>query len=292
MSEAGKRYDFVTFLTDYGLQDEFVAVCHGVIYSLAPHVRIIDICHEVPPFGVRAGALMLVRAVQYMPEAVHLAVVDPGVGTARKAIAVETERGFFVGPDNGLLSPAVQMMGGARRAVEISNEDLLLPRRGGLTFAGRDVFAPAAAALASGTPLDDLGPELPLESLVPMVVPLPRIERNRIDAEVLWIDRFGNCEINTSPEELASTGAEIGARLIIGIGGSEYEAVWARAFKDFEAGTVLLIEDHYGLLSVSVTEGNAAERLGLKEGMALSILVTDTAEKRPSQDSDVNWKNR
>ncbi len=268
---SGNRFDFITFLTDYGLNDEFVAVCHGVIYSLAPHVRIIDVCHLVPPYSVRSAALMLVRSVQYMPPAVHLAVVDPGVGTQRRAIAVETEEVVFVGPDNGILSPAAQMLGGALRAVEITNEKFRLPERGGLTFAGRDVFAPAAAALAGDATLDDLGPEVPLESLVPMVVPLPRIEEDRIDGEVLWVDRFGNCEINVSPEELSRIGAAIGEDVKIIIAGSESVATWTRAFGDLEAGSLAILEDHYGLLSLAVSEGNAASKLGLREGVAVTL---------------------
>jgi S-adenosylmethionine hydrolase len=266
-----RRFDFVTFLTDYGLDDEYVAVCHGVIYSLAPHVRILDVCHLLPPYSTRSAALMLVRAVQYMPPAVHLAVVDPGVGTSRRAVAVETEEAVLVGPDNGLLSPAAQMLGGALRAVEITNEEFRLPQRGGLTFAGRDIFAPAAAALAGSATLDDLGPEIGLETLVPMVVPLPRIEDDRIDCEVLWVDRFGNCEVNVSPEELSSIGAAIGEDVKISVAGAESTAVWARAFGDVEAGTLAILEDHYGLLSLAVSEGNAARKLGLEEGVAVTL---------------------
>ncbi len=268
---SSRRFEFLTFLTDYGLEDEYVAVCHGVIYSLAPHVRIIDVCHTVPPYSIRSAALMLVRAIQYMPPAVHLAVVDPGVGTSRRAIAVETEEAVFVGPDNGILSPAVQMLGGALKAVEITNEEFRLPQRGGLTFQGRDVFAPAAAALAGDATLDDLGPEVDLEALVPMVVPLPRIEGGRIDAEVLWVDRFGNCELNVAPEELASTGASLGEDVKIKVAGSETTATWVRAFGDLEPGATALLEDHYGLLSVAISEGDAASKLGLKEGMAVTL---------------------
>lgn len=268
---SGNRFDYITFLTDYGLEDEFVGVCRGVIYAIAPHVRIIDICHMVSPYAVRSAALMLVRAIQYMPPAVHLAIVDPGVGTARRAIAVETADAVFVGPDNGILSPAAQMLGGALRAVEIVSEQFRLPQRGGLTFAGRDVFAPAAAALARSASLDDLGPEVPLESLVPMVVPLPRIERDKIECEVLWVDRFGNCEVNVSPEELASIGAELGKDVKIGVAGSEWIAVWAKAYGDVEAGSVAILEDHYGLLSIAVAEGNAAGKLGLEEGVAVTL---------------------
>lgn len=270
-STKARRFDFVTMLTDYGLDDEYVAVCHGVVYSLAPHVRILDVCHLVPPYSVRSAALMLMRAVQYLPPAVHLAIVDPGVGTERRAIAVEAEKAVFIGPDNGILSPAAQMMGGALRAVEITNEEFRLPQRGGLTFAGRDIFAPAAAALAGSASIEDLGPEVPLETLVPMIVPLPRIEADRIDGEVLWIDRFGNCEVNVSPEELSRIGATVGEDVKIAIAGSEMTARWARAFGEVEAGALAILEDHYGLLSLAVSEGNAAAKLGLEEGVAVTL---------------------
>ena len=164
---------FVSFLSDYGHADEFVGVCTAVIAGIAPDARVIDITHEVPAFDVRAGSLALVRAVQYLPGGVVLAVVDPGVGTSRRAIAVETEHGFFVGPDNGLLAPAVSMAGGATRAVELANDEYHLDSPGP-TFAGRDVFAPAAAYLASGVPLTDLGPEVDAVTLLPGLVSLPR----------------------------------------------------------------------------------------------------------------------
>jgi S-adenosylmethionine hydrolase len=147
----------ISFLSDFGLEDEFVGVVHGVVARIAPDIRVIDITHDIARGDVRAGALALLRAVQYLPNGVVMAVVDPGVGTARKAIVAETEWGHFVGPDNGLLAPAVAMVGGAQRFVSLESKEFQLPRDG-VTFDGRDVFAPAAAVLASGeAAIGDLG---------------------------------------------------------------------------------------------------------------------------------------
>src|SRR5437763_5297813 len=210
----GRRYETVSFLSDYGLADEFVGVVKGVLRSLAPHAAVIDVCHEIPPHDVRAGGLALARSVQYLPPGIVLAIVDPGVGTDRRAIAVEVgEPGpddegtaVFVGPDNGLLASAVAMTGGARRAVSLTNPAYQLPAPGG-TFAGRDVFAPAAAHLCNGVELDELGEPVDPRTLLPGTLPLSRVEEGRVVAEVLWVDRFGNVQLNVDPDELPTTRA-------------------------------------------------------------------------------------
>src|SRR4029079_18549278 len=166
------RPPFVSFLSDYGRADEFVGVCHAVMLDLVPELRIVDVTHDLPAFDVRAGALALVRAVQYVPDGVLLAIVDPGVGTDRRCVAVEVEGGFFVGPDNGLLAPAVAMLGGPQRVVALENPEYQLPAPGP-TFAGRDIMAPAAARLAAGTPIDGFGPEVDPATLAPGLRPLP-----------------------------------------------------------------------------------------------------------------------
>src|SRR5207302_610681 len=196
------RYDTVSFLSDYGFADEFVGVVKAVIRGIAPHVTVIDISHEIPPHDVRAGGLALARSVQYLPPGIVLAIVDPGVGTDRRAIAVEVgEPGpddegtaVFVGPDNGLLASAVAMTGGARRAVSLTNPAYQLPAPGA-TFAGRDVFAPAAAHLCNGVALDDLGELVDPLSLLPGVLPVTQVENGSLVAEVLWVDRFGNVQL-------------------------------------------------------------------------------------------------
>ena len=166
---------FVAFLSDYGHADEFVGVCKGVIASIAPDALVVDLVHDLPPHGVAAGGLALVRSVQYLPEgALVLAVVDPGVGTERRLVAVECEGGTFFGPDNGLLAPAVAMLGGARRVVELADDRWHLPAPGP-TFAGRDVLAPAVAHHAAGVPLEELGPAIDPVGLTPGLVGLPRV---------------------------------------------------------------------------------------------------------------------
>src|SRR5258705_3749074 len=204
---AGPRYDTVSFLSDYGLADEFVGVVKGVIRTIAPHVTVIDLTHEIPPHDVQAGAPTLLRSVQYVPPGIVLAVVEPGVGTARRAVAVEVGKGsgVLIGPDNGLLAPAVAMSGGAARAVELTEPAYQLPSPGA-TFAGRDVFAPAAAHLCAGVELADLGPEIDPITLLPGTLPLTRVEGDAVVGQVLWVDRYGNAQLNVDPEEIAGMG--------------------------------------------------------------------------------------
>ena len=204
----GARFDTITFLSDYGTRDEFVGVVKSVIRSIAPDVAVVDLTHEIQPYDVRGGSLTLGRAAQYLCPGVVLAVVDPGVGTERRAVAVEVGGGqsYLVGPDNGLLAPAVAMSGGATAAVELTNPDYQLPAPGP-TFAGRDVFAPAAAHLCAGVPLVDARPgHRPAR-------PAPRAHADHREedggllvAEVLWVDHFGNCQLNVDPDEVAALG--------------------------------------------------------------------------------------
>lgn len=265
------RFDYITLTTDYGLNDEFAGVCHGVIAQIAPGARVIDITHGVEPFDVRGGALTLVRAIQYMPAGVHVAIVDPGVGTDRRAIAVEAGPSVMIGPDNGILSPAVAMLGGASRCVELTNEDYQLPRAGGQTFAGRDLFAPAAAQVALGTPLEEFGDEIDAHTLVPMLVPLCSVDADSVAGEILWIDRFGNAQLNISPGELEMLGASEGEHVEIEIGGTAIGAVFSNAYADHEEGMILLIVDSYGLLSVSVNRGRASDILGLQSATKVRL---------------------
>lgn len=257
-------FDYITLTTDYGHNDEFAGVCHGVIAQIAPGVRVIDITHGIEPFNVRAGSLTLVRAIQYMPAGVHVAIVDPGVGTGRRAIAVEAGSSVMVGPDNGILSPAVAMLGGADRSVELINDDFQLPRTGGQTFAGRDLFVPAAAQIALGTPLDEFGEEIDPHTLVPMLIPLASVDADSVTGEILWIDRFGNAQLNISPGELEMLGASIGDQIEVEIENFAIGAVFASAYANHEEGVTLLVIDSYGMLSLSVNRGSASELFALK----------------------------
>jgi S-adenosyl-L-methionine hydrolase (adenosine-forming) len=262
------RYDTVTFLSDYGLTDEFVGVVKSVIRDTAPHATVIDLTHQIAPHDVRAGSLALARCIQYVPSGVVLAVVDPGVGTARRAVAVEVAggEGVLVGPDNGLLAPAVALTGGAGRAVSLTNETYHLEAPGA-TFAGRDVFAPAAAHLCNGVDLFELGVPIDPVTLLPAVVPLTREEQGELVGEVLWVDRFGNAQLNVGPDEIEAFGDHVRIRW----GESTRRAVVARTYDDIGSGAIGLVVDSYGLLSVSLARRPASVELGIGEGDAVYL---------------------
>ncbi|MEY2973748.1 MAG: hypothetical protein RIR49_168 [Actinomycetota bacterium] len=273
----GHRFTTVSFLTDYGTSDEFVGVVKSVIRDLAPQVTVIDLTHEVPAFDVRAGSLALVRAISYVPSGVVLAVVDPGVGTDRRAIAVEVAggAGVLIGPDNGLLAPAVAMAGGAERAVELANPEYQLVAPGA-TFAGRDVFAPAAAHICNGVPLDDLGPEIDPHLLMPGTVPLPREEGDSLVAEVTWVDRFGNCQLNCGPEDLPTRwGEQVRVRLPDPDTPGATVIRSARRSPHFAGigGGVGLVLDSYGMYAVCLDRRSASAELGI--GVGDQVVISD-----------------
>lgn len=257
----------ISFLSDFGHADEFVGVVHGVIRRISGDVDVIDITHGVPRGNVRAGALALTRAIQFLPNGVVLAVVDPGVGGDRRAIAVDTGWGYFVGPDNGLLAPAVAIVGGATRVVSLESEEFRLPRSGP-TFDGRDVFAPAAAVLATGeASLDDLGPEVPPASLTPLLLPLVEQIDGTVAGEVWWVDRFGNAETNLSPEDLDGIGLQPGDSLTIRVGAHIHEVQWRVGYGGGDDPLVHV--DSSGMIAVAVPGGRADEELGMTEGTAV-----------------------
>jgi S-adenosyl-L-methionine hydrolase (adenosine-forming) len=264
---------FVSFLSDYGHADEFVGVCKSVMLSLVPDLQIIDITHDLPPQDVRAGALTLVRAAQYLPDGgVVLAVVDPGVGTDRRLVGVEVEHGILLGPDNGLLAPAVAILGGARRVVSLTSTEHQLPAPGP-TFAGRDILAPAAAHLAAGVDLTDLGEEVDPAGLVPGLVSLPQHdEGGGIRGEVWWIDRFGNCQLNVDPDELRAHGAEPGAVLEVRFGTEARSVRWVHTYADAKPSELVLLVDSYGLAALALDRSSAAAECKLTPGSAV-ILV-------------------
>jgi len=261
----------VSFLSDYGHADEFVGVCKAVMLSLAPELTIVDISHDIPPHDVKAGGLTLVRAIQYLPEGVVLAVVDPGVGTERRAIAVETESGILLGPDNGLLAPAVAMIGGALRAVSLTNDEYQLAAPGP-TFAGRDVLAPAAGFLARGVELHELGEEIDPVSLTPGLVSLPTTEQGAVVGEVWWVDRFGNCQLNIDPDELGALGARPGTNLEVRFGGSARQARWVTTYADAKPSELVMLVDSYGLLALALDRKSAALDCNLRAGSAVTVV--------------------
>ena len=274
------RFETVSFLSDYGTTDEFVGVVHSVIRQIAPEVRVIDLTHQVPAHDIRAGGLTLARSAQYLAPGVVLAVVDPGVGTARKAIAVEVGDGesILVGPDNGLLAPAVAMVGGATRAVELTAEAYRFPAPGP-TFAGRDVFAPAAAHLCNGVDLTELGPEIDPFALTPAMIPITREEGDELIAEVLWTDQFGNLQLNVDPAEIES----LGDRIELRFGTRSRTGIRHETYAEVAVGEIGLIVDSYGLVSLAVNRASAAEELGLYTGDEVRVVLSDDAgERAPS----------
>lgn len=282
------RFDTISFLTDYGTADEFVGVVKSVVRDLAPQVTVIDLTHEIPPFDVRAGSLALARCIGYVPSGVVLAVVDPGVATDRRAVAIEVAggAGVLVGPDNGLLAPAVAMAGGAERAVELTNTEFHLDAAGA-TFAGRDIFAPAAAHLCNGVELTDLGPEIDPHLLLPATVPLPRDVDGTIVAEVLWVDRFGNAQLNVGPDDLPPTwGDHVQLRISAPTdpeGPTVRRAVRSTSFAALPPGTAGLVLDSYGMLAVALDQRSAADELGLAAGDQVTLVPLDqpTAPETP-----------
>ena len=262
--------DTVWFLSDYGLDDEFVGVVKGVVKSIAPQVTVVDLTHQIPAFDIRAGSLALARSMQYLAPGVVLAVVDPGVGSARRAVAVEVGSddvtAFLVGPDNGLLAPAVAMVGGARRAVSLTNEDYHLAAPGP-TFAGRDVMAPAAAHLCAGLELDLLGEPVDPLSLLPGLMPLSRQEDGKTVGEVLWIDRFGNAQLNVDPDEIAG----IEGPVLVRSGDQARVAARVASFSELKPGQVGVMVDSYGLLAVVLDQRSAADELRLHTGSAVTL---------------------
>ena len=259
-------HDTVSFLSDYGHDDEFVGVVHSVIRGIAPDARVIDLTHGIPAHDTRAGGLALARAVQYVAPGVILAIVDPGVGTARRAVAVEVGDGVgvFVGPDNGLLASAVAMAGGATRAVELTVTRFHLPAPGP-TFAGRDVFAPVAAHLCTGVLLDELGPPVDTSTLLPGVLPVSRTEGDVVVAEVLWVDRFGNAQLNVGPDELPAL------RHTLTAGTTVRTATRSDTYGSVPPGGVGLVVDAYGLMSIALDRHSAAGELGLEPGVELRL---------------------
>ncbi len=271
------KYDTVSFLSDYGAADEFVGVVHSVVRSIAPEVAVIDITHGITPYDVRAGALALARSVPYLCPGVVIAVVDPGVGTSRRPIAVEVGDGasVLVGPDNGVLAAAVALCGGASRAVRIDNPDYRLDGDS-TTFDGRDVFAPAAAHLCNGVDLSELGPAIDPVSLFPAMVPLTREVEGRLHAEVLWIDRYGNAQLNVDPDELAPYDTVV--RLVLEDGAHSARRV--TTFAELEPNEIGMLVDSYGLVSLVADRRSAAEQLGVVT--ASSVIIEAHDDDRPS----------
>jgi S-adenosyl-L-methionine hydrolase (adenosine-forming) len=265
----------ISFLSDYGLADDFVGVCHGVIARICPLARVIDVTHGVPRHDVRAGAVILRGALRYLPVGVHVAVVDPDVGARRRAVAIRlADDRLLVGPDNGLLWPAAVGCGPILEAVDISHSSFRLEPVSA-TFHGRDIFAPVAARLAGGAPLAESGEPLDPAQLISLQLPRPSFEADRVRAHAVYVDRFGNVQLDVTHDDLPRTGLKLGRRVELELtSGERHSAQYARTFADVDPGELLVYEDAYRALAVAVAHGDAATRLGLTVDDELRISAT------------------
>jgi S-adenosylmethionine hydrolase len=255
----------ISLLTDYGDDDEFVGVCHAVMRGIAPDVPIVDLTHGIQRYGVRQGAIVLRNSLPYVPVGVHVAIVDPQVGTERRGVALRTGDGrALVGPDNGLLSLAWETCGGVVEAVDISRSSHRLEPVSA-TFHGRDIFAPVAAHLSAGAQLADAGQHLDPEELQVLAMPQPEVREGEVVAHVLLVDRFGNASLDVGHADLAGSGLSLGRPVEVEVGGGErFIAMFAQTFADVRPGDVILYEDAYRMLALAVNRGDAAAALKLR----------------------------
>jgi hypothetical protein len=256
-------YGWISFTTDYGTFYGFVAACHGSIARIAPEVRVIDVTHHVPPADVARGAAVLAQTAPYLPASVHLAVVDPGVGTARRGVVLTTPNGILVGPDNGLLIWAAEALGGVRTAHELANKDWMLGDVS-RTFHGRDVFAPAAARIAAGAAAGEAGPAVDPASLVRLPDPVVSVGDGWIEAEVLTVDRFGNVQLAADGAMLTGLGPEL---LVNG----SVRARRGSTFGDVDAGELLVFPDSADRVAIAVNNGRAVVVLSVRPGDVVRI---------------------
>jgi S-adenosylmethionine hydrolase len=264
------HFRYLSFLTDYGLEDGFVAACHGVAARIAPDARVIDVTHLIPPGDVRRGAAVLAQTVPYLPPAVHVAVVDPGVGTARRGIAVAAGNSVFVGPDNGLLSWAVTAAGGAARAFSLTNRELWLGQVTA-TFHGRDIFMPVAAHLAAEAELHWAGTEIDVRDLIALPEPQRLVRDSTAEGEVLTVDRFGNVQLAITVSDAAEIGVRPGGTVLVQSANLRLAVPYRDMFGAVAPGELVVFTDSAGLVSLAVNGGNAAHRLGLAPGTRVLI---------------------
>ncbi|MFM7685602.1 MAG: S-adenosyl-l-methionine hydroxide adenosyltransferase family protein [Actinomycetota bacterium] len=266
------RFQTVSFLSDLGVVDETVGVVRAVLRDMAPHAIVVDLTHHVLPFDVRAGSLALARAIGYVPSGVVLAAVDARTAGERPAVAIEVAggEGVLIGPDNGLLAPAVAMAGGADRAVLLTNTELQLQSPGAL-FLPRDVMAPAAAHLCNGGELTDLGELVDADTLLPGVVPLPRDAADGgVSAEVLWVDHVGNVQLNVGPDDLPWAPPQ-GSRLSVTVGEAVRVAELVRDASLLGPGSFGLVADPHGMLALVLDRRSAAEELAVATGDQITL---------------------
>ena len=272
-------FDWISLCTDYGYADGFVAACHGVMARIAPGAGVLDVTHAIGPGDVRHGSVLLADTLPWLPPAVHVAVVDPGVGTVRRGIALVSGEAVLVGPDNGLLVPAAQALGGVRAAYELTEPSYQLPTVSA-TFHGRDVFAPVGAHLACGVPPEELGPALDPASLVTLQTPVCQVEDDLIRAEVLTVDHFGNVALAAGAAELAALGLPAGASARIQWPAGARRARLGRTFADVEPGELVVLIDSAGHLALARRGDSAAHHTGLRPGVVVEVLSARSAGSR------------
>jgi S-adenosylmethionine hydrolase len=266
---------FVTLLTDFGLRDPSAAICKAVVLGICPDAQVLDLAHDVRKFSIREGALSLWAALPYVPVGTHVAVVDPGVGTERRPIALRVRRGdVLIGPDNGLLVPAGEALGGIDEARVLANPVYRRPVVAA-TFHGRDVFAPAAGHLAGGAAFATLGPTIPVATLVPSPLPAPSVVDGALATEIVYVDTFGNVKLSALAADVREAlGEPLGRRFRVRLGdGRTHLVPWARVFGERQPGEPLLYEDSYGRACIGLNQGNAADVLGLGAGLAVTLSV-------------------
>ncbi|MBU3688820.1 MAG: hypothetical protein B7C54_01265 [Acidimicrobiales bacterium mtb01] len=273
---SSRRYDTVSFLSDFGQGSDSVGIVKSILRDLAPEVVVIDIAHDIAPFDVRAASLALARAVPYLPEGIIITSVDPGAGGDRRIVAVEIAggAGIVIGPDNGLIATGVALAGGADRAVVLDREEHHLASPGA-TFAARDVMAPVAAALCGGAELFSVGTEIDAASLLPSVVPIPREENGGLACEIIWVDRFGNLQLNVSVDDLSDVWGKAPDRVRVSWADNVRNLRITTSFSDLGAGALGLVVDSTGLLSLSLDRASAARELGIGEGEGVLITPSD-----------------
>ena len=263
----------ITFLSDFGLGDDFVGTCHGVIKRIAPEADVIDITHGIAPQSILQGALVLANTLPYMPEGVHLRGGRPGRRHPRRALALRTGDGrLLIGPDNGLLMPAAERLGDVEAAYEITNRRYALEPISP-TFHGRDVFSPAAAHLSLGLDPAELGSPLDAETLVRPELPQPEIGERRVRATCLYVDRFGNIQLNVHAEQVEGLGIVPGRKIEVEVAMERFYALAARTFADARIGDIILYEDAYQNIALAISRGNAAQTFGVRAGMEVRLRV-------------------
>lgn len=264
----GRRFDTVSFLSDLGTESGTIGVVRAIVREHAPHAVVIDLGHGIAPYDVRAGSLALARSIGYVPSGVVIAAVDAGPARRHVALEVAGGEGVLVGPDNGLLAPAVAMVGGAERAVvlDVVTHHLVSP---GGPLPVRDIYAPVAALLCTGIELTDLGSPVDIDALLPGVLPLPRDDDGALVADVLWVNHLGDCQLNVGPDEVGAPSR--GARFEVRAGEVVRVAEWVDHADQLVPGALGLTVDPYGMVAVVLARRAAADELSVGPGEQVSV---------------------